>query len=331
MSFSATLVGAGVLQAVIYLLFVRAVDLYEREAFRYVLPVFLWGFTVAVVLSVIFEGVLAFTLSAVIDRQAANFLLTVVGAPVIEEGAKGLALLIIFAVTFLVARRRHEPIEFSGVMDGIVYGSAVGFGFALAEDLLYFAQFGVETFVARRVFGGFAHAAFTSLTGIGMGLIPWVRHAFLKLLVPVLGFAAAILLHALFNLTATLFGPPVYVALFFVVALYVVIIVASLAVQRRMIREELREEVEAGTISPDEYRLLPTYFLRKGYYLKLLFTGRLPDWRRVREVHRIAIDLALSKRLLRRNFSERREDRVRRLRRRIFELKGPSLAETGAS
>ena len=65
-------------------------------------------------------------------------------------------------------------------MDGIVYGSALGFGFAIAEDLLYGLQYGPETFVVRRIFGGFAHASFTSLTGIGIGLIPWVRNRALK-------------------------------------------------------------------------------------------------------------------------------------------------------
>ena len=57
-------------------------------------------------------------------------------------------------------------------MDGIVYGSAVGFGFALAEDILYGLQFGAETFLVRRILGGFGHAAFTSLTGIGSALSP---------------------------------------------------------------------------------------------------------------------------------------------------------------
>lgn len=61
----------------------------------------------------------------------------------------------VFSVAYLTARGRGT-LEFAGVMDGIIYGSAVGFGFSLAEDLLYLAQYGPEVFVTRRIFGGLA-------------------------------------------------------------------------------------------------------------------------------------------------------------------------------
>src|SRR5919112_4399250 len=52
---SGALFGFGLLQAVIYLLFIRAIDLYEREPLRYVIPVFVWGFAVATTVSLIFN------------------------------------------------------------------------------------------------------------------------------------------------------------------------------------------------------------------------------------------------------------------------------------
>ena len=230
MQLSGALVGIGIVQTVVYLLFIRAIDLYEREPLRYVVPVFVWGFTVAVAASLFFNTIFAFTVSTVASQGVTNFLTAVVGAPVIEECSKGLALLIIFFIAY-VARRRSGLVEFAGVMDGIVYGSTVGFGFAIAEDILYGVQYGAETFVVRRVFGGFAHAAFTSLTGVGIGLIPWVRWKGLKVFLPILGLSSAILLHATFNLTATIFGPlAAYGIEFFVLVLYVIIIVAWLAV-----------------------------------------------------------------------------------------------------
>src|ERR671916_1059827 len=207
-----TLVGIGILQTVIYLLFIRTVDLYEREALRYVIPVFVWGFAVATAVSHFFNTVASFTISSIAGQQAANFITPVFVAPVVEESSKGLALLIIFLVAYFAARRRGL-VEFSGVMDGIVYGSAVGFGFAIAEDILYGVQYGAETFLVRRIFGGFAHAAFTSLTGIGIGMIPFVHHRMLKPVAPLLGLLGAILLHAIFNFTATVFGPLAYVVL----------------------------------------------------------------------------------------------------------------------
>ena len=317
------LVGVAIVQTILYLLFVRGIDLYEREGFRYVLPVFVWGFTVAVVVALVFNTLASITISTIATQQVAGFLTPVIVAPVVEEGIKGLGVFLVFVVSVVAAGRRRAP-EFSGVMDGIVYGSAVGFGFAIAEDLLYLAQAGTETFVVRRIFGGFAHAAFTSLTGIGIGLIPWVRSGFLKVLLPIMGLGGAMVLHSIFNFTATLFGVLAYVLMFFVVLSYVALILVWLGIERRAIREELREEVAAGTVSPDEYAILPTYFRRTGYYLRLILSGDLKTWRQARRVHGAAVDLAFSKRLARNAHATSQTERVVNLRRRIAELRGPA-------
>ena len=199
MSLSGPLIWLGILQAVIYLLFIRAIDLYEREPLRYVIPVFIWGFAVATTVSLVFNTLFQLTLSSVTSVKTASFFTAVVEAPVVEECTKGAALLLIFFISYL-ARRRSGLVEFAGVMDGIVYGSAVGFGFSIAEDLLYGLQFGPETYIVRRIFGGFAHASFTSLTGIGIGLIPLVDNRALKVILPVLGLSGAILLHCCLQL-----------------------------------------------------------------------------------------------------------------------------------
>jgi RsiW-degrading membrane proteinase PrsW (M82 family) len=326
-SLTGALIGIGILQTVIYLLFIRAVDLYERESLRYVIPVFVWGFAVATTVSLFFNTVASFTISSIAGQPAANFLTPVVVAPVVEESSKGLALLLIFFVAYIAARRRGL-VEFYGVMDGIVYGSAVGFGFAIAEDILYGMQYGAETFVVRRILGGFAHAAFTSLTGIGIGLIPWVHNRALKVLFPLLGLAGAILLHAIFNFTATVFGPVAYLVMFLVILLYVVIIIVWLAVERRVIRIELRDEVSAGTITPQEYTILPSYFRRTAYYLRLILTGNLSTWARERKLHGAAVDLAVAERLARRFSTPTREQRVRYLREKISRLRGEAPART---
>ncbi|HKH09522.1 MAG TPA: PrsW family intramembrane metalloprotease [Rubrobacter sp.] len=329
MSLSASLVGIGVVQTLLYLMFVRFIDLYERESLRYVIPVFLWGFAVATTLSLVFNTIASVTISSIAGRQAASFITAVFVAPPVEETSKGLALLIAFLVAYAVSRRRGL-VEFAGVMDGIVYGSAVGFGFAIAEDILYGLQFGAETFVMRRIFGGFAHAAFTSLTGIGIGLIPWVSSRILKVVLPLVGLAAAITLHATFNFTATTFGPVAYVVLFFVLVLYAVIITVWLWMERRMIRDELREEVGAGTITPQEYSILPSYFRKTGYYLGLLLRGRFGTWSRARKVHGAAVDLAVAKRLARRADTAIRNDRVMALRNQIARLRGEAAVGTTA-
>jgi RsiW-degrading membrane proteinase PrsW (M82 family) len=317
---SGPLIWFGIVQAVIYLLFIRAIDLYEREPLRYVIPVFVWGFAVATTVSLIFNTLFQLTLSSVTSVKTASFFTAVVEAPVVEECTKGFALLLIFFISYLM-RRRSGLIEFAGVMDGIVYGSAVGFGFAIAEDLLYGLQFGPETFIVRRIFGGFAHASFTSLTGIGIGLIPWVQSRVLKVLLPALGLLGAILLHATFNFTATVFGPVGYLVLFCVILVYVVVIIVWLAIERRAIRGELRDEVQAGTITSQEYAILPSFFRTTGYYLRLIFTGRVGTWFRARKLHATAVDLAIAKRLAHHSGSPGSMDRVRMLRQKILDLR----------
>jgi hypothetical protein len=178
----------------------------------------------------------------------------------------------------------------------------------------------------RRIFGGFAHASFTALTGIGIGLIPWVQNRAMKVVLPLLGLSGAILLHATFNLTATLFGPVAYLFLFFVVLTYIVVIIVWLYIERRTIRDELRDEVRVGTITPQEYAILPSYFRRKAYYVGLVFTGKLGVWRTVRKVHHAAVDLALAKRLARRSGSAGSMDRVGMLRQKVLSARGGATA-----
>jgi hypothetical protein len=181
--------------------------------------------------------------------------------------------------------------------------------------------------LVRRIFGGFAHAAFTSLTGIGIGLIPFVHHRSLKFFPPLLGLLGAILLHATFNFTATLFGPLAYVVLFFVILIYLLIIAVWLAFERRTIRGELRDEI-GTTITSEEYTMLPTYFRRTGYYLQLIFSGRLLAWTRERKLHSAAVDLALAKRLARRSPTPAREERVWGLRQKISNLRAGAAPQT---
>jgi protease PrsW len=248
---------------------------------------------------------------------------------VVEESSKGLALFIIFVIAYLASRRRHL-IEFAGVMDGIVYGSAVGFGFALAEDILYGLQFGAETFLVRRILGGFGHAAFTSLTGIGIGLIPFVNSRALRVLPPLLGLLGAILLHATFNFLATTMGPVAYLFMFIVVLLYVVLIIVWLTIERRWIRDELRGEVDKGIISPEEYAILPTAFRRTGYYVRLILRGHLAEWPSARKVHAAAVDLAFAKRLACRWPTPTRQQRVEALRLKILDLKAQAAIRVRA-
>src|SRR5829696_2506753 len=78
---SVSLAWVGVLQTVVYLLFVCAIDLYEREELKYIVPVFVWGLSVAIGVSLVFNTIFALTLSSAISVEAASFVTAVtVGA-----------------------------------------------------------------------------------------------------------------------------------------------------------------------------------------------------------------------------------------------------------
>lgn len=85
---------------------------------------------------------------------------------------------------------------------------------------------------------------------MGLGLAPWVRSGLLKLALPALGLSAAILLHALFNLAAVLFGALAYALLFVVILLYVVLIATWLAFERRTSGKSCAKKWIAGSFPP---------------------------------------------------------------------------------
>ncbi len=172
-------------------------DRYEPEP-RSLLALGLgWGAFVAT------SGALVLQLfDSLIFETTDAFTATVV-APLTEEGAKGLFILL------LLLYRRHE---LDGVLDGLVYAGMVGIGFAFTENILYLAsaymgqdgQLGgiggaVGLFIVRCLFGPFAHPFFTAFTGIGVGIAVGSRSRWVRVLAPVLGYLVAVGAHAAWN------------------------------------------------------------------------------------------------------------------------------------
>ena len=112
------------------------------------------------------------------------------------------------ALWWLFTWMRHE---FDGVLDGLIYGALIGFGFAMTENFFYFiGAFDEGGFVnltaviiLRSVVFGLNHAFYTSLTGIGFGLARSARSRAVRLVWIAAGLSAAILVHSLHNLGAT--------------------------------------------------------------------------------------------------------------------------------
>ena len=147
--------------AIVYLAVLRLVDLNEREPLWVLILLFMLGFAAS--------GVLRLSV------PSSALELTVAGGAAAEALAQLAALLAgIFVIT--VAARTRGWSELNGLMDGLVYGAAVGLGFATGEvfvrDLVHGASelFAPPflTMLWTSALAGLAHGVFGALIGIGM-------------------------------------------------------------------------------------------------------------------------------------------------------------------
>ena len=223
---------------------------------------FLWGGLIAVsgagllngqVMS--WLGVSGLTQQTALKEKAILLVLAVaLIGPIIEELLKAS----VFGISVGIR-------EFNNVTDGIVYGSAVGFGFAASENLIYFIQNAaadegwVQLVVYRTFFSAIMHAlssaTFAAFLGYGRfkyGDIP-PRLVFI-------GIVPAILLHIGWNyfIFSTLYAFN-YFGFALVAAAFGAMCYAfarSMKYEHIFIRKELAEEAKAGNI-PEEYIELP--------------------------------------------------------------------------
>ncbi len=226
-------------------------DRYEPEPARYRIAALGWGAVMAVGIGLGLELV-ATLLGASPDSTA------VVWAPVAEEFGKGLFPLLILLL------RRHQ---LHGILDGIVYAVLTGIGFAFTEDLLYYLQSLAQggagglagTFVLRGVLSPFAHPLFTSATGVGVGIAVMSRSRLVRVGAPVLGYAVAVLLHGLWNGSATFGGTRGFFLTYLIAFLPLLIGLVIIAVwarrqEGRMLTNALQDCARMGWVSPGEIR-----------------------------------------------------------------------------
>src|SRR3954452_11099467 len=217
-------------------------------------------------------------------------------APVGEESAKGLALLYVY-------KRRRE--EFNGVVDGVVYAVLVGLGFAMTENVLYYAKGAVEegvvgalgVFVARGILSPFAHPLYTAMTGVGLGIASRSSKRAVQIGAPLAGLGTAMALHSLWN-TAAATGHvvAVYFLLFVPVFIGMVILVAiARGREGRLIRQQLAPEVQANWITPAELEMLSSVRARRRAVRQARRRGGRPARKVLTEVQETASELAFAR------------------------------------
>ncbi len=233
-------------------------DRYEREP-RWLLTVaFLWGAIPAIIASIIAEVALAVPIASSAETLNGQIVESSIIAPVVEEFCKGFALWVIF-----IWKRQ----EFDGVLDGLLYGALIGFGFAMTEDFFYyvgaFDEGGIGSLSAviflRAIIFGLNHGFYTGLTGIAFGLSRNMSNPLARFIVPWIGLGLAILAHALHNFGVTIAevnAAGLLLSLTMAVgsiALLIIVVVLAWQHERRCVREELYDEI-GTTLSADEFR-----------------------------------------------------------------------------
>lgn len=306
---------------VVYLLLLWWLDKYEKEPWSLFLAAFAYGCVPAIVLAVVLELALGAPLSFLLGAES-EAVERVVVAPVVEEGVKGLAVLLIF---FLWRG------EFDGLLDGILYGAAVGFGFGMTENLLYFVQTRGEPVVVfmRTLPFGLNHALFTACTGAALGLARQSRSRTRWLFLFPAGLVAAMSLHGIHNLGVGLGCPGVLAAVASDWSGIVAVLVAAVLAwrqEKRWIQQELAEEVAAGWLAEGDLRTLQSASQRAGARLWIL---RKRGWKAFRLLGRFfnaATELAFRKHELRLGTGKRgTPEEVQKLRRQVVELRGALL------
>ena len=239
------------------------IDRWEPEPRGALVFAFLWGAGVSVAITLLLGGTVNEVLVMLLPLTPADVITTVIQAPLVEEAAKGLGVLLLVFV-----RRSH----FDGPLDGIVYAGVVGAGFAFTENILYFSAALFEAggvglqlgfvFVLRGLFSPFAHVLFTAAIGLALGIA--VRRPGTGRIVAgfAAGLAAAVAGHMFWNGGMALVADDFFLFYFLLQVPLFALAVGGVTWLRRqeqqLTRQRLAEYAAAGWFTPAEVNLLST-------------------------------------------------------------------------
>ncbi len=254
-------------------------DRYEKEPLALLVGVFAWGLIIAAGSAYVINTIFGITIYAITGSEiTSDFATGSISAPFVEEGLKGLAVLLVF----LFFRT-----EFDSILDGIVYAGVVALGFAATENTIYIWrgynaggwQGLFQLVFIRVILVGWQHPVYTAFTGIGLAFARMNRSILVKFFAPIIGFSLAMLTHSLHN---TLAGLPLlgdmtcflttfldWVGVIFMLAL----ITWAGWVEKRNIARHLLEEVQLGVISLAQYRTACSAWSQSYARLVSLFNG----------------------------------------------------------
>jgi RsiW-degrading membrane proteinase PrsW (M82 family) len=322
---------------------VRRLDRNEKEPWRLVLVATVWGAVVSTSLVVWAESFWNAYFAARLVPGPALSIVSAFSAGLFEELAKGVAVLLLY----LVMRD-----EFDDVVDGIVYGAAVGLGFNFVESITYMTQLyaifqpthlGVSVaagqWYQRQVLGlFFGHATYTALVGAGIGVARQLSRRQQRVLAIVCGFLAAMAAHFAWDAWVQFF--PVSQSPFALADVHLrtlvmqgpftgavlVLLVMGLHREGRALLHHLQEEAATGrgAVQPADIPVLVNPWRRLGARLAALARGGPAAYLRLAHLQTAQIHLAMERWHRERHEIDEPLAAEEHLRRRVLSLRASS-------
>ncbi|MFQ5943661.1 MAG: PrsW family glutamic-type intramembrane protease [Anaerolineales bacterium] len=282
---------AGILPMFLYGAGLYWFDRYEKEPMRLLAAAFLWGAIPAILVAAVVR--VFFQLPpGLLGPEAIEALRVGLVSPIVEEALKGCAIL------FLARRYRHE---FDNVLDGVIYGALVGFGFAMTGNIVsYLGAFlfrgfsGLSnTIFIQGLLYALDHAFYSAIFGAGLGYARLARRPSVRWTIPVAAFALAVAtnaFHSFITRNAVSLNPIAVAATWAGGILLLVVMIWSMRRQRRCLETELRGEI------PEElYGSLLEPWAGARELWRAFTRGGISSWRKMRRLRQLCGELAFKR------------------------------------
>ena len=313
---------AAILPTAAYVGLIYWADRYEKEPIWLLSATFLWGAVPSIFVAIVLNELLSIPFTSLLDESLVDVASAAIVAPLVEETAKGAALLAIFFY-----RKR----DIDSLLDGIIYGAMVGLGFAMVENFLYFEgeyasggyqALGINVFFRAFLFG-LNHALFSAACGLGVAYARLNRSELRRLLAPPAGWAVAVTLHALHNATVGLGNALCLLAPLSDwggVILTGLIVAWALRQEQQWLTEYLKEEVVMGTITFRQYELVSDWAAQRMQFADMMSHWQFGRIRRTRHFLNLCAKLASQKHHAELHPEDEHVEIIQDLRKQIHEL-----------
>ncbi|MFA3781976.1 PrsW family intramembrane metalloprotease [Melioribacteraceae bacterium 4301-Me] len=245
----------------IYLIIIWKMDKYEREPLINVIVHFLWGAFGAIFFAVAGSSFFNF-LFATKNNTPPLIVQSVIFAPFTEEIAKG---------SFLLKTVTDK--KFDNLIDGLVYGGAIGLGFGMTENFIYYLSYGttfyawLQLVIIRSGFSAVMHCISTAALGAFLAIAKFSENS-IKFLLPIFGFLIAMVIHSIWNLSVSFVNTYIWgtIFIFLLIIFFISLFKFFIVKERKIILRELTEEANMNLIPFSHLSILSSKSrLKKGW------------------------------------------------------------------